>query len=124
MIKLKSLLVEGFNQNSKIANAILGAKKLGTQFYGTSQRTIDLIRNSELLSKTIFELAALYPCDTFKISHIDTGIIYKTINSLYLSGNEQKQKIKQAEAIKSLLDDLDAYFGSRKDWLNSKNNLY
>lgn len=111
-MKLTSLLNEGFKANSSLANYIRLLKKNGP-FGDVRPETIKALQDLKVTSDVIFQLAAIFPKDTFRIDDIVSGKLKQQIRRVYINDELQAERIKQVTALKQLVKELDSTFGDR-----------
>lgn len=105
---------EAFKANSGLGKALIQFKKDPAHFEG-DKKIIDRLIELKVTSNRVFEFAAMFPRDTFKIEDIRKGKLEAQIKRIFFDGENQKTALAQAAALKEFVLALDKQFGE-KNW--------
>ena len=113
MIKLKELLTEGYNTNSKLGDRIAWALK-NADHYSIDPKIVSDLTAANFKHSDILQFAGMFERDTFRTSYIQNGKLEALINHRFIPGTEGKEKmLKKAAALHKFMDAMDA---ADTDW--------
>lgn len=73
-------------------------------------RAAGVLRQANVTSAIIFQLAALFKRDTCKLNYFTNGAVEQQIKRVYFDGNDKQKALQQAAAIKQFVLAMNKYY--------------
>ena len=109
--EVKKVLNEG-NSTDGLAHAVRFYNKDNSAFQG-DPKIMQAMKDAGVTSQTVFQLAALFKINTFKVDYIRTGKLEAAIKGLHF---EPAEPLKKALALKAFVLAMDQENGGDKTW--------
>jgi hypothetical protein len=110
--EISSVLNEGMAESLANTVRLYNVRfKKGTEFESGVDEILKQMQENGVTSEVVLQFAALFPRNSFKLDFIRNGQLAAKVKASYI--NDTSKKVKQAEILKSFVDHLDNFYGTK-----------